>query len=181
MLIAARPDLGHGGALPWFGSPLYLFLIVAAVIAVATNAIAIWRVRMWNPSRDLELQPAENEDLFQRAAGETPAATPATTAAAPPVRSPHAAPGKTREVWDNPILWREVRTWAYGRKVLVIRIAYLLLGALSIVALRATIASGGSMVLALAPLVVLSLMLVNALAVTSITAERDLGRSTCCW
>ena len=34
--------------------------------------------------------------------------------------------GKSREVWDNPILWREVRTWAYGRKVLAIRVAYLL-------------------------------------------------------
>ncbi len=174
VLIAARPDLGHGGVLPWFGSPLYLFLIVAAVIAVATNAIAIWRVRIWNPSRDVQLQPAENEDVFQRAAGDTPAVMTAV-AAAPQVRSPHAAPGKTRDVWDNPILWREVRTWAYGRKVLVIRIAYLLLAALSIVALRATVASGGSMILPLAPLIVLSLMLVNALAVTSITAERDLG------
>ena len=26
-----------------------------------------------------------------------------------------------------PILWREIRTWAYGRKILVIRLAYLLL------------------------------------------------------
>ncbi|HKD37121.1 MAG TPA: hypothetical protein VKB78_09980, partial [Pirellulales bacterium] len=71
--------------------------------------------------------------------------------------------------------WREIRTWAYGRKVLVIRVAYLLLAALTIVALRATIAGGGSVALTLAPLVVLSLMLVNALAVTSITTERDLG------
>ena len=78
-------------------------------------------------------------------------------------------------MWDNPILWREVRTWAYGRKVLAIRLAYLVLGALSIVALRATIAGGGNLALTLAPLVVLSLMLVNALAVTSITSERDLG------
>ena len=36
-------------------------------------------------------------------------------------RSVHAAGGKTRQVWDNPILWREIATWAYGRKVLVIR------------------------------------------------------------
>ncbi len=78
-------------------------------------------------------------------------------------------------MWDNPILWREVRTWAYGRKVLAIRLAYLLLGALSVVALRATITSGGNLALALVPFVVLSLMLVNALAVTSITTERDLG------
>jgi hypothetical protein len=166
VVIAARPDFGHGGALPGFSSPLYLFLVVAAVITVAANGIAIWRVRIWNPSREVQLRPAENEDLFQRAGEMAGAVEP---------RSPHAAPGKTREVWDNPILWREVRTWAYGRKVLAIRVGYLLLAALSIVALRATIAGGGSIALALGPLVVLSLMLVNALAVTSITNERDLG------
>ena len=181
VLIAARPDLGHGGMLPVFGSPLYLFLAVAAAIVVVANAIAIWRVRIWNPSREVQLRPAENEDVFQRA---ELGASPATSSSTAPVsgatadaerRSPHAAPGKTREVWDNPILWREIRTWAYGRKVLVIRVAYLLLAALTIVALRATIAGGGSVALTLAPLVVLSLMLVNALAVTSITTERDLG------
>ena len=174
VLIAARPDLGHGGALPWFGSPLNLFLAVAGVVTVAANAVAIWRVRIWNPSREVQLRPAENEDLFQRAAGNSSASAtagvPATTAI-----SPHAAPGRSREVWDNPILWREVRTWAYGRKVLALRLAYLALGALAVFALRATIANGGNIALALAPLVVLSLMLVNALAVTSITTERDLG------
>ena len=169
VLVAARPDLGHGGALPWFGSPLTLFLAVAAVITVAANAIAIWRVRIWNPSREIQFRPAENEDVFQ------PAVRQAFQPDLRPAVSVHAAPGKTRDVWDNPILWREIRTWAYGRKVLAIRLAYLLLGALSIVALRATIAAGGNLALSLAPLVVLSLMLVNALAVTSITSERDLG------
>ncbi len=176
VLVAARPDLGHGGALPWFGSPLTLFLAVAAVITVAANAIAIWRVRIWNPSREIQFRPAENEDVFQSAVCQ--AFQPDSQARKPdlpPGISVHAAPGKSRDVWDNPVLWREIRTWAYGRKVLAIRLAYLVLGALSIVALRATIAGGGNLALTLAPLVVLSLMLVNALAVTSITSERDLG------
>ena len=69
----------------------------------------------------------------------------------------------------------QIRTWAYGRKVLAVRIAYWALAALTWFALRTTIVEGGSIPLALAPLVVLSLMLVNALAVTSITTERDLG------
>ncbi|HEV2969405.1 MAG TPA: hypothetical protein VGY55_05385, partial [Pirellulales bacterium] len=172
VLIAARPDLGHGGALPWLGSPLNLFLAVAGLVTLAANAIAIWRVRIWNPSREIQLRPAENEDLFQRAADTSsqPAGSEASA-----VASPHAAPGKSREVWDNPVLWREVRTWAYGRKVLAIRLAYIAIAAASALALRATIAAGGSIPLALAPMVVLSLMLVNALAVTSITTERDLG------
>jgi ABC-type transport system involved in multi-copper enzyme maturation permease subunit len=176
VLIAARPDLGHGGALPCFGSPLTLFLAVAAVLTAAANAIAIWRVRIWNPSREIQFRPAENEDVLQPAVGQ--AFQPDCQAGKPDLPSAvsvHAAPGTSRDVWDNPILWREIRTWAYGRKVLAIRLAYLMLGALSVVALRATIAGGGNLALTLAPLVVLSLMLVNALAVTSITTERDLG------
>lgn len=172
VLVAARPELGRGFALPW--SPLVIFLIVAALITLAANIIAIWRVRIWNPSRELQPLPAESEDIFARQAFQPGShdVRLANQAGKPDI---HAAPGKTRDVWDNPILWREVRTWAYGRKVLAIRLAYLLLAALSIVALRATISSGGNLALALVPFVVLSLILVNALAVTSITTERDLG------
>ena len=172
MLIAARPDLGHGGALPWFGSPLYLFLAVAALITVAANVIAIWRVRIWNPSRELQLRPAENEDVFQRTVRQ---ASQARTVRARP-SSVHAAPGKTRDVWDNPILWREIRTWAYGRKVLAIRVAYLAAGR----ALGRWRCGRRSPAAAISRWrsrrwSCLSLMLVNALAVTSITTERDLG------
>ena len=62
VLVAARPDLGSGSAVPWFGSPLYLFLAVAGLVTVVSNAVAIWRVRIWNPSRDIQLRPAENEE-----------------------------------------------------------------------------------------------------------------------
>lgn len=86
--------------------------------------------------------------------------------------------GRTREVWDNPIIWREMRTWCYGRKILAIKVGYLLLVAAAWVALYAmahgerglTLAGAG---LALIPLFVVSLILVNAQAVTTLTAERD--------
>ena len=45
--------------------------------------------------------------------------------------SVHAAGGKTRTVWEYPVIWREMRTWVYGRKVLLIRTAYLVLFALA--------------------------------------------------
>lgn len=101
-----------------------------------------------------------------------------------PGRSIHAAPGKTRQVWDNPILWREICTWAYGRKVLVVRIGYWLLFAAAAVLLH-NIVTADTFVradartllpLASRPLIllfILSLVLLNALAVTSITNERD--------
>ena len=31
---------------------------------------------------------------------------------------------RSRQVWDNPVLWREMCTWAYGKKVLVIKAVY---------------------------------------------------------
>jgi ABC-type Na+ efflux pump permease subunit len=86
-------------------------------------------------------------------------------------------PGATREVWDNPVIWREIRTWAYGRRMLVIRVAYLLLFALAAANLQGVIqadpAARPSLAMALVPLFLLSLVLVNAQAVTSITSERD--------
>ena len=92
MLAAARPSLGQGPGLPGFGSPALLFLAIAGAIAVVANGVAILRVRVWNPSRELQLQTAEDEDVFVRDAS-----------AATAVRSPHAAAQKTRPVWDNPI------------------------------------------------------------------------------
>ena len=85
---------------------------------------------------------------------------------------------RTRRVWDNPVIWREMRTWCYGRKIVAIKLGYLALVAAAFAALYVmahgerglTLAGGG---VALIPLFVVSLILVNAQAVTSLTAERD--------
>jgi len=93
---------------------------------------------------------------------------------------------KSRQVWDNPVLWREVCTWAYGRKVLVIKGVYWLLFALVALAIYSTIENRSAYLRAsetiipaaarpLAPFFLISLVIVNALAVTSITNERDGG------
>src|SRR3569832_1562782 len=76
--------------------------------------------------------------------------------------------------------------WAYGRKVLIIRLAYLVFTLLAGAGLYYAIAgevgqdSGGATIIPvaarpLAPFFVVSLVIVNALAVTSITNERDGG------
>ncbi|HUT91408.1 MAG TPA: ABC transporter permease [Thermoguttaceae bacterium] len=120
--------------------------------------------------------------------GDLPSSVPAGSA--DPHRSPGDAPApdalapkdpRTRHVWDNPIIWREIRTWAYGRKILIVRLAYLVLFALSAGSLYWMADSGTSLVrgsgsAALAALFLLSLVLVNAQAVTSLTSERD-GRA----
>jgi hypothetical protein len=99
-------------------------------------------------------------------------------------RNVHAEPGQTREVWDNPILWREMRTWAYGRKVVLVRLAYLVVFAACAAAMAGAAGDGGGpqyesgipqAAQPLVPLMALGLVLVNALAVTSLTNERDVG------
>lgn len=83
----------------------------------------------------------------------------------------------TREVWDNPILWREIRTWAYGRRMLLIRLAYLALFGLAAAATAWLVQETGTLsgfAMLLVPLIfVVSLTLVNAQAVTALTNERD--------
>ena len=89
-------------------------------------------------------------------------------------------------MWDNPVLWREICTWAYGRKILIVRIAYVALCAMVAIGLNNTVASiqagdsfGGldafipPVATTITPLFLVSLVILNALAVNAITNERD--------
>ena len=156
-------------------------------LAGILNGIAILRVRAWNPSQEVRgatQEAAERESIWgeeYNARQLLDARTGGQTTQPAGRGSVHAAPGKRREVWDNAILWREVRTWAYGRKVLFLRLAYLLLFGLAAAATYALAHRTSDMKfisasLALVPLFVLSLVLVNAQAVTALTSERD-GRA----
>ena len=91
-----------------------------------------------------------------------------------------------RTVWKNPILWREICTWAYGRKVVVIRVVFAMFFVLIAAAIYAQIQDATafepagrvgrslpSVTIPLAALGVISLVLVNALAVNAVTGERD--------
>ncbi|WP_237170733.1 hypothetical protein [Paludisphaera borealis] len=91
-----------------------------------------------------------------------------------------AAPKPYRRAWANPILWRELKTRAYGTKPLIIKACYVLLFALGagfFLSLGHGLESPLSTGLALIPvgLTILSLVLINAQGVTSLTSERDTG------
>lgn len=144
--------------------PAYGFAAVMAGLCLLLNAWSIWKLRVWNPSGEPVMQreqPDEEAEKKDR-------------------RSVHAAPGPVREVGDNPILWRETATRAYGRRPLLVKLAYFLVAALICwVALRPLLGPGtpGSFTAAygFVPLAVLSLLLLAAQAATAITSERDLG------
>ncbi len=175
ILVAAQPDRD---VTPAFEAADTWFLIASMGIVALLNGVAIWRLRVWNPGREMLVKGEDGEEGAER-----------TTEAA---RAGHVdarvrtIDEKSRKVWDNPVLWRETCTWAYGRKVLVIKAVYWLLFAMAAVSIYWNIQSGAAYLRAsetiipavansLAPFFLISLVIVNALAVTSITNERDGG------
>jgi hypothetical protein len=89
-------------------APAYAFALAMAVLSVLLNGWAMWRLRKWNPRGEpiMQRERPEDEDIDRARA--------------------HAAPGKVRGVWANPILWREIGTRAYGRRPLMVKVAYCL-------------------------------------------------------
>lgn len=171
------------------------YLLFACGLSVGLCGIAIARVRKWNPNRDIrpgQQQASGDVDMFTGKVDVDDQGNPiaAKLAAEKHIDDRSRSVSKTsRRVWDNPVLWREACTWAYGRKVVFIRIAYWLLAAFvffslynlvsSGAALRTTTQATVSVNVATWPSVafaLVSLVMINALAVTSITNERD-GRA----
>lgn len=83
-----------------------------------------------------------------------------------------------RKPWTNPVLWRELRTRAYGTKPLVIKMVYILVVAMVVGVAQVSAASQGQPDKAAWALLfagILSLLMVNAQGVTALTSERDTG------
>ena len=130
-------------------------LIALAVLSVLLSGFTMKMVRRWNPSRSVFVQVDESKsDTKQRV--------------------------KARQIWNSPLIWREMRTLAYGRKMIVIKLAYLVIAALAAILVAGSTSTGDAVLgmisvrgFALVALALLGLMLVNAQAVTSVTSERD--------
>lgn len=137
------------------GGNLGSFLSLCGLLILVTNVVAIQRVRTWNMARDA-----------RRAAQ-----AQGTTASA------QSRPA--RNIWRNPILWREICTNAYGRTIVIVRVAWLLLFTAAVAGIvseaRAENPDRFAVAVAVIPMALASLLAVTALAVSSITTERDRG------
>ena len=142
-------------------SPEALFLGGCLVFAVVLNGIAVARVRRWNPSRTVR-SPAGVQ-------APTPQTSVSGTAQLGDIEGPKP---HHRQVGNYPILWREVRTWAYGRRVLAVRLGYVLLAFLALWGAYALSGTGNVPVIML-PFFLMSMFLINSQAVTAISTERD--------
>ncbi|MBX3423035.1 MAG: ABC transporter permease [Pirellulaceae bacterium] len=150
------------------------YCLLGMTAAGLFSLTAIARLRAWNPSDQVRpRQPDPDDDLT------VDRAQLGTSVVTWKARAP-------RPMWHNPILWRETRTWAYGRKLVLIRLAYLAGFAIALVAISWSVTSGLALQRSrlaeellpvaakiLVPFFVVSLVMLNALAVNSITNERD--------
>ncbi len=205
ILVASRPAVDVDFVL----GPIRNFLGLCGVVMLLINAVAIVMVRIWNPSREArpttieedtwhrehEEQSLEDalavdavskleEDLSRsasRSAAPSTALTPEDRAEdRAKSQAITAEPGRIRHAWDNPIIWREIMTRAYGRRAWVIRLAFLAFFVMCAWTLHTVLMnnlSPNSVQLAgpLVPLFLLSLVLVNAQAITSQTSEKEGG------
>lgn len=130
---------------------------VAALVAVAVllNVVTIARLRKWNPT----------PTIFDNAKTKADEKTAAKT---------------SRPIWRNPVIWREIRTRAYGRKIFAVKLAYLAIAAAAVFWLVGAGTSDTLILGMISPagfafvsLSLLSLLLINAQAVTAFTSERD--------
>lgn len=130
---------------------------VMTLIGVALSILTIVCLRLWNPSRANFVQPETTSE---------------ETGGRQQVRH--------RRIWNNPVIWREIRTRAYGHKVLAIKAAYVALAGYCVYSLVEFAAATNLILGMISPsgfafvgLALLSLMLINAQAVTALTSERD--------
>ena len=101
---AAEPVFGSEGVAELIYGPVGWFALAAVAATLLLN------VHCDRPRASLE---SDARDSARRRSEDAEATA-----------NVHRAPGKVREVWDNPVLWREICTRAYGKKVLIIRLAY---------------------------------------------------------
>ncbi len=143
-------------------------VISLLIVSVGLVSLTIVKMRVWNPSREFHQSAAE------------------TTATDDDKESTPAVPRIHREVWSQPVLWREMRTRAYGRRMIWIKLSYVLmvLTIATVAAVSSQNSDNSNLVLgmlsgpsfAFLGIAILSLLLTNAQAVTSLTNERD-GRT----
>lgn len=172
------------------------YLATMTGVALVLNLVAIARIRAWNPGREVRPMQEEAGAVSIYSSDETAnSGLNERVAGGEAERQDHVdsrrrvSARQSRRVWDNPVLWREACTWAYGRKIVYIRLVYWILAGLVGWTLLSMVQSGtifnrtaeSSVSIpagtwAIGPFILLSLVMINALGVTSMTNERD-GRS----
>ncbi|MDR1270823.1 MAG: hypothetical protein LBK82_15010, partial [Planctomycetaceae bacterium] len=201
VVVASRPAIDVATiSIGTVLGPIQNFLIICGCIVVSINITAIMLVRVWNPSRESRPVTMEEDTWHKKNVEQTLAESLAVDVVSKleedrwtheltaeerrkdRTRSAavNAEPGRIRPAWNNPIIWREIMTLAYGRRIWVIQFGFLAFFAICARTLHTTLAESMAITVTqlagpLVPLFLLSLVLVNVQAITSQTSEKDGG------
>jgi ABC-type transport system involved in multi-copper enzyme maturation permease subunit len=168
VLTASRPALAEANASASLLGPIQNFLLLCGSFIIVINAVAILRIRTWCRQTRGDLC-AVNETVSDSASDRANRSAGAKAASL-----------TVRHVWNNPVIWREMMTAAYGRRIWVIQFGFFAFFAMCCVPLHSVVTESLSLTATqlaapLVPLFLLSLVLVNVQAITSQTSERDGG------
>ena len=129
-----------------------VFVAVCLGVVVASGLVATLRLRPWN---------LVGGSRYESVRAETASIT------------------STRTVWSHPVLWKEICTRVHGKAIVFVLVAWL---ALFAAAIWGILQQSGqqrpdrlALAVAVLPMTLASLVSVTALAVTSVTTERDRG------
>lgn len=179
LLTVLNPLSGQSGLEPAHVAA-WDFLLVMAAATVVINGVTILRLRVWNPSRSFGGTTEWGEGASAEGTQPFAGTQRSGASSAAMVRSERAQGPRARKIWANPVVWREICTKAYGRRILVIKAAYVVVAALIAFSVAQSPASGDLVLGMISPagvglvgLCLISLMLINAQAVTALTSERD--------
>jgi ABC-type transport system involved in multi-copper enzyme maturation permease subunit len=150
------------------GGTLWPFLGICTALGGVSSGVAVACARRWNTAQETR-RPA--------AAGRV--ARPAANGFAEGQAGRSQGWFARRDIWQNPVLWREVCTRAHGRAMPLVRLAWLVLFAVAVAGVaaeaRAERPDRLAVAVAVIPMALASLLAVAAMAVTSVTTERDRG------
>ncbi|MDR3183585.1 MAG: ABC transporter permease [Planctomycetaceae bacterium] len=164
VLTASRPAIDTSAGLL---GPIQNFLLVCGGIVIFLNAAAIARVRVWCSGLKMEN-------------GEGRTKNKSKIPNEPETNTKKSSPFRTRKVWNNPVIWREMMTAAYGKRIWIIHFGFLSFFVMCFLPLHSVVTESLTVTAAqlaapLVPLLLLSLILVNVQAITSQTSEKDGG------
>ncbi|MDR1478612.1 MAG: ABC transporter permease [Planctomycetaceae bacterium] len=197
VLAAARPAIEPNNSFNLLNitGPITGFLLTSGTLTILINLYAIIMVRHWNPSRELrnnivEIDTWQKDNKAKSAQITLPENTNETSTAEKnnktnPIKNlsnfiSEWFGNKTRHAWDNPVIWREIMTSAYGKRIWVVHFGFIAFFVLCLQTLHTTLITNVAPTAAelsatVVPLFLLSLVLVNTQAITSQTSEKDAG------
>ncbi|MDR2438658.1 MAG: ABC transporter permease subunit [Planctomycetaceae bacterium] len=147
--------------------------------SLTVDAVSKFEENQWTHELTAEEQRKEQRKEQQEKQAPNDPANVTITAEPEQIRS-RVRHTHIRHTWNNPIIWREIMTRAYGHRIWIIQFGFLAFFVICAWTLHNVLTESMAITVtqlagSLVPLFLLSLVLVNVQAITSQTSEKDGG------